>query len=418
MAANERKVLGVILLLVVNVVWVASAEVTKYLFVDLNFKRPFFTTYIKSCLFSVFLLRYLLCGPQPVDQQSDSVAYDKLEFNPQSDCDSSYEDELLTPAEFEPVHFPSDLDSEIDNPDVSNAEGRTAETAEDPLFAHPRGSLEARAARLPYRPPAIDCDFKLSPAVKYTLYFAPLWVLSSATYQAALVYSSVSSVNLISASSSLFVLVFGALMSSHSPDRFSLDETPPRRREPSGRWLSFHQFSTSIIGASLSFVSAMIYAIYLVVFSVMSRRTGSVDMNLMFGVIGLFSFVVCTPLLAILHHTGVEPQLPLPTNEEMLLILFNSLIGSIFSDYLWLYACTLTSGLVASISLTLTIPLSIVADVVIQRELPDLPQCLAAIPIMTAGFKLVPPKRRAHDVAFSSGAESAKLMTDQDDLEI
>jgi hypothetical protein len=30
----------------------------KYLFIDLGFKRPFFFTYAKSCMLSLFLLRY------------------------------------------------------------------------------------------------------------------------------------------------------------------------------------------------------------------------------------------------------------------------------------------------------------------------------------------------------------------------
>jgi hypothetical protein len=39
--------------------------------VDLNFKRPFFTTYLKSCLFTLFLIRYLICGPQSVGPRSE-----------------------------------------------------------------------------------------------------------------------------------------------------------------------------------------------------------------------------------------------------------------------------------------------------------------------------------------------------------
>ncbi|KAI6218076.1 Protein FAM91A1 [Aphelenchoides besseyi] len=440
----EKRILGILLLLIVNIVWVASAEVSKYLFSDLHFQRPFFVTYVKSCLFSIFLLRYILCGPQAVELKDEDTKYDKLELNTQSDCESSYEDESLTTAEFEPVHFPSDIDSEIDSqlPNTNESKPKKRKIRFS-LVREVRSfpakiATEARAARLPYKPQTIECDFKMSPVIRYTLYFAPLWVLSSVTYQAALVYSSVSTVNLISASSSLFVLVFGALLSSHSADRFSWTKLLLVLINLSGVAI-VSQFSTSIVGASLSFVSAMIYAIYLVVFSVMSRRTGSVDMNLMFGVIGLFSFVVCTPLLVIVHHTGLEPQLPFPTNQEIMLIILNSLIGSIFSDYLWLYATLLTNGLVASISLTLTIPLSMIADVVVNGQLPDLAEMLSAIPIMTSfvaatmisnskksassdlakiGFKLVSSKKRAHDVAFSNGSENTKLMTDQDDLEI
>ncbi|KAI6203573.1 FAM91-C domain-containing protein [Aphelenchoides besseyi] len=400
-----------------------------YLFSDLHFQRPFFVTYVKSCLFSIFLLRYILCGPQAVELKDEDTKYDKLELNTQSDCESSYEDESLTTAEFEPVHFPSDIDSEIDSqlPNTNESKPKKRKIRFS-LVREVRSfpakiATEARAARLPYKPQTIECDFKMSPVIRYTLYFAPLWVLSSVTYQAALVYSSVSTVNLISASSSLFVLVFGALLSSHSADRFSWTKLLLVLINLSGVAI-VSQFSTSIVGASLSFVSAMIYAIYLVVFSVMSRRTGSVDMNLMF---------------VIVHHTGLEPQLPFPTNQEIMLIILNSLIGSIFSDYLWLYATLLTNGLVASISLTLTIPLSMIADVVVNGQLPDLAEMLSAIPIMTSfvaatmisnskksassdlakiGFKLVSSKKRAHDVAFSNGSENTKLMTDQDDLEI
>lgn len=94
------------------------------------------------------------------------------------------------------------------------------------------------------------------------------------------------------------------------------------------------QFSAKFAGVALSFISALVYAIYLVVFSTLSRRTGQIDINLMFGVIGLFSFVAFTPILLFVHQWGIEPQLPAPTSQELLLIVINSLVGSIFSDYL------------------------------------------------------------------------------------
>lgn len=142
------------------------------------------------------------------------------------------------------------------------------------------------------------------------------------------------------------------------------------------------QFSAKVAGVVLSFTSALAYAIYLVVFSAVSRRAGGqIDINLMFGVVGIFSFIVFTPLLLILDKLGIEALFPLPTRQEILIILLNSVIGSIFSDYLWLYATLLTSSLVSSISLTLTIPLSLIADVFIRHQSPSLPQLIAAVPI-------------------------------------
>ena len=61
---NGKKVLGILLLLIINVVWVATSEGLRYLFVELNFRRPFFTAYVRSTLFTLFLFRYLLCRPQ------------------------------------------------------------------------------------------------------------------------------------------------------------------------------------------------------------------------------------------------------------------------------------------------------------------------------------------------------------------
>lgn len=203
----------------------------------------------------------------------------------------------------------------------------------------------------------------------------------------ALVFSSVSTVNLISASSSLFVLILSALFSGHISDRFSWTKLLLVVLNLSGVAI-VSQFSAKFIGVTLSFISAVFYAIYLVVFSTISKKSGQIDINLMFGVIGLFSFVIFTPIIIFVHQSGIEPQLPLPTRQEMMLIVLNSLIGSIFSDYLWLYATLLTSSLVSSISLTLTIPLSLIADLLIRQQPPGVNQLVAAVPIMIVNFEL------------------------------
>lgn len=103
---------------------------------------------------------------------------------------------------------------------------------------------------------------------------------------------------------------------------------------------------------------------------------------LVLGVIGIFSLLVCTPLMFLAHWTGLEPQLPLPDRREFTVVLLNGIIGSVLSDYLWLYATLLTNSLISSISLTLTIPLSMFADAFFRQQFPDPAQLLAAIPIM------------------------------------
>ena len=84
---------------------------------DLHFKRPFFTTYVKSCMFTMFLLKSCLNARK--DGSPSTNSYSKLpdlkeELDEDSSEESSFEIESLTPAEFEPAHLPSD--SEVERP--------------------------------------------------------------------------------------------------------------------------------------------------------------------------------------------------------------------------------------------------------------------------------------------------------------
>ncbi|CAD5206259.1 unnamed protein product [Bursaphelenchus okinawaensis] len=379
---RTRIVFGVFLLLIVNTVWVISAEVTKYLFADLKFKRPFFVTYIKSCLFSIFLLRYLICGTQ--QSKSDEKDYSLLKT--ENETDSEFEAESLSMGEFEPVTLPSDYDSEdqMKGMEESKKKRRVRFSLWREVRSLPeRIAYEAKMARLPYRPPPIGCNCRMSAPVKYTLYFAPLWFVSSVTYQASLLFSSVSSVNMISASSSLFVLLLGALFSPYLEDRFSFMKFGLVILNLAGVAI-VSQFSSVWTGTVLAVVSAFTYAIYLTVFTVISRKNDKIDMNLLFGVIGVFSLIICTPLMFVVHVTGLEPQLPLPNAHEFTVVLLNGMIGSVLTDYLWLYATLMTNSLISSISLTLTIPMSLFADAIFRLQFPDAAQLLAAVPIMAS----------------------------------
>lgn len=229
------------------------------------------------------------------------------------------------------------------------------------------------------------------------------------------------------------MLVLSAIFGAHASDRFSLTKLLLVIINLSGVFI-VSQFSAKFIGVALSFMSALFYAIYLVVFSVISRRSGQVDISLMFGVIGLFSFVAFTPILLFVNQAEIEPQFPLPTQQQMLLIILNSLIGSIFSDYLWLYATLLTnSSLLSSISLTLTIPLSMVADFLIRNQFPTMDQLIASIPIMVSfigasllnssqqnghaksdEFKMT-PKNRLRDVIFSDRDDEAESLMNMEE---
>ncbi|RCN40730.1 hypothetical protein ANCCAN_13337 [Ancylostoma caninum] len=80
-ACFTGRTLGVILLLLVNVLWVLSSELTRFIFIDEDFKRPFFTAYVKTCMLTVYMVRYLAF------EKSQEHVYRVLE-NDVSDCES------------------------------------------------------------------------------------------------------------------------------------------------------------------------------------------------------------------------------------------------------------------------------------------------------------------------------------------
>ncbi|VDM47728.1 unnamed protein product [Toxocara canis] len=101
--------------------------------------------------------------------------------------------------------------------------------------------------------------------------------------------------------------------------------------------------------------------------------------------VGVLTVIIYSPLLLWLHYVGIEALFPLPSGRQFLMLMLNGVIGTVFSDYLWLQATSLTSSLAASISLSVCIPLSLLADTVFRAQPPSPVQLLAAIPI-TASF--------------------------------
>ena len=72
----------------------------------------------------------------------------------------------------------------------------------------------------------------------------------------------------------------------------------------------------SLLGDSLALLSALFYAIYVILLKVRIRSESRIDMQLFFGFVGLFNIIACWPIGVILHLTGVE-RFELPTSGRM-----------------------------------------------------------------------------------------------------
>ncbi|KAK7938805.1 hypothetical protein WMY93_002131 [Mugilogobius chulae] len=60
---RRRMALGVVILLLVDVIWVASSELTSYIFKQQDYNKPFFSTFTKTSMFVLYLLGFLLWRP-------------------------------------------------------------------------------------------------------------------------------------------------------------------------------------------------------------------------------------------------------------------------------------------------------------------------------------------------------------------
>ena len=87
----------------------------------------------------------------------------------------------------------------------------------------------------------------------------------------------------------------------------------------------------------------------------------------LFGLIGLVATILLLPCIPILHVLHIE-RFILPNRTTLLALTLNGLIGSVLSNMLLARAMLLASPLVATVGLSLSIPLAIATDTVRGRS--------------------------------------------------
>ena len=211
--------------------------------------------------------------------------------------------------------------------------------------------------------------------------FCLLWFLANYFVAACLEYTTVASSTILASTSSIWTLVFGALL---RVETFTIKKLLGTLASLTGIILISsvdltgnndknrgdfpHKSHKELaIGDALAFGSALLYGIYT---TLMKKRIGDearVDMPLFFGFVGLFNLVTLLPGLAVLHFTGIETfQLP-PTTKITTIVLVNS-ATSLISDFCWAYSMLLTSPLVVTVGLSLTIPLSLFGQMIVNSQ--------------------------------------------------
>ncbi|XP_071384504.1 solute carrier family 35 member F5-like [Centroberyx affinis] len=387
-AQRRRMALGVVILLLVDVIWVASSELTSYIFKRQEYNKPFFSTFTKTSMFVLYLLGFLLWRPWRQQctgtlQRRHSAFFADAEayFAPcttDTSVNNSLSEPLYVPVKFQDVAaehshcFSTDCDASSKKQRVRFS--NIMEVRQLPSTQ----ALEAKLSRMSY-PAAKDHETMLRTVGKLTVtdvakisfFFCFVWFLANLSYQEALSDTQVAIVNILSSTSGLFTLILAAIFPSNSSDRFTLSKLLAVALSMGGVALvSFSSMDNAdgkgIIGSLWSLAGAALYAVYIVMIKRRVDREDKLDIPMFFGFVGLFNLLLLWPGFLLLHYTGFE-AFELPSQLVWTYILINGLIGTVLSEFLWLWGCFLTSSLIGTLALSLTIPLSIMADICMQK---------------------------------------------------
>ena len=211
----------------------------------------------------------------------------------------------------------------------------TEEDAVDPISASQTrllvdGDQADPALSFSGDPQPLEGILSLPETAKLSLEFCLLWFIANYLVSACLKHTSVASSTILTSTSSIWTLLFGALVRVEgfsfrkligvlaslagiilisSVDLSGKDNDENRGNFP-------HKSQAEIaLGDAMAFGSAIMYGIYTVV---MKKRIGNedrVNMPLFFGLVGLFNVIFLWPGFLILHFTGVEEFAFPPTSK-------------------------------------------------------------------------------------------------------
>ena len=401
-----RRPVGLLLLFVTVFLWTASNFLASTIFADDTYSKPYFVTYVNTAFFIVPLIPILA-----------RRAYRHPEHLQQ--WRQEWQDGLK--GRYAPVKQDADAEGYAD----THASRRASISAsQELLLGDPIEPSKAHSTKSHVDDTPAD-KLTLPETAKLSFEFCMLWFLANYFVAACLEYTTVASSTILTSTSSVFTLIFGALF---RVERFTLrkllgvlaslagiilissmdlsGETNDDQHRGDFPEKTLREIA---IGDALAFFSAVMYGLYAVF---MKKRIGDesrVNMPLFFGLVGLINVLMMWPFFFVFHFTGVERfELP-PTKWVTAIILCNSL-ASLVSDMAWAYAVLLTSPIVVTVGLSMTIPLSLVGQIVINGQTASPLYWVGALVVVLSFIFVNQEEKKDEQIVISSEGVSRESM--------
>lgn len=332
------------------------------IFADNTYSKPYFVTYLNTAFFIIplvpILIRKFKHQPEEIEEWR-AQCHDKLrhKYSP------------VRPLLGESPYRKTASGSNDDDALASSQQLLLGEDNEEEQPSLPQKSSSDQLS--------------IPETARLGLEFCLLWFAANYFVAACLEYTTVASSTILTSTSSVFTLLFGSIF---RVEKFTLKKFIAVLASLAGIALissidlsgrdndadhrgDFPEKTTweLAVGDGLAFMSAVMYGLYAVFMKSRIGDESRVNMPLFFGLVGLANVVLLWPGFFILHFTGIETFALPPTPFVTCIILANSL-SSLVSDIAWAYAVLLTSPIVVTVGLSMTIPLSLVGQMVLHDQ--------------------------------------------------
>mmetsp|Transcript_33938 Transcript_33938/g.44777 ORF Transcript_33938/g.44777 Transcript_33938/m.44777 type:complete len:372 (-) Transcript_33938:305-1420(-) len=344
-------ILGLFFIFLVAVIWALASVWVQFIYERLDFASPFLLTYTCTSLFSIYLpLHWIgvkLGWVTPLPTRKYETIYDEegiVKTNADTNC------------------------SESSSPTVSAQSSLLWSEDFDSL-------LPLKLTRLQ--------------TMKLGLLLSPLWFLANCPYNVSLLLTSVSSSTVISTTSALFTFVISTCLSLEAFSWVKLAGVVAcmggtiavtyADEEDSGK--------DSVWGDLICLFAAFMYAAYTTVLRHKAPNDEAVSMPVVFGCLGVCNAVLLLPVVVLVLF--LHPATFAMVSWEILgCLVVKGLLDNVLSDYFWARAVVLTTPTVATVGLSLTIPLAFASDFVLGKSHSSLISYAGALAVFI-GFVMV-----------------------------
>jgi solute carrier family 35 protein F5 len=388
---RSRWTLGLILLTVVVILWVASGFLINSIFESGEYRKPYFVTYLNTGTFTVYLLptlfRYL---NKSTAQHQHSTA--------RNDLDSSVAEEeengiSISSSSSNVPHYVPNVISLKEN-ETGEREGLltpNSSSSENIVQSILEADVAAAAAEN-------TRQFTVRETAIFSSQFCILWFLANLLSNACLSYTSVSNSTILLSTSSFFTLIIGALFRVETITTqkvlalvvsivglYLITVSSAATSDDTNDAVTY---SNAWLGNLMALLSAVVYGLYTTLLKVcIGDNESRINMYLFFGFVGLFNIILLWPVITLFNYIGVE-TFELPGSLHVWVIILVNAATTIISDFCWALAMLMTSPLVVTVGLSATIPLAIAGDMALKSHYDSLSYYLGATIMVAAIFRI------------------------------